>query len=371
MTLNSRRILILTDWYLPGYKAGGPITSVFNMLKCIASQADFFVLTRNTDWHDDVPYDLEPDVWLENEDGYRVKYMSKPGITHVMAEIRSQTFDVVYFNGIYSPLFNSIPLLRFLSARRRPELIVAPRGMLNANAIALKSIRKIILLSIMQSCGIARKVRFHSTGPLETEAIRNVFPNAVVHEIANIPAVSDILVGSKKSIGFLSVARISPVKNTLLLLRTFHSAGSLDLTLVGTTDDAAYLQDCLETIDANPEFHCLGGKDHAAIIEYYRKSRFFVSMTTGENFGHAIIEALAHGCPAIISDRTPWNDLEAFGAGFVVPLSDGERWEEVLRRAAEMDNQEYHRMSTRAIEYVKRKFDVDQLKAAYIQLFSA
>ena len=35
----------------------------------------------------------------------------------------------------------------------------------------------------------------------------------------------------------------------------------------------------------------------------------FLLPTGGENFGHAIFEALSCGVPALISDRTPWRDL--------------------------------------------------------------
>ena len=64
-------------------------------------------------------------------------------------------------------------------------------------------------------------------------------------------------------------------------------------------------------------------------------------MTSGENFGHAIIEALACGCPVIISDQTPWNDLESFGAGWVIPLDDEKRWKSVINMANVMDSESF------------------------------
>ena len=53
--------------------------------------------------------------------------------------------------------------------------------------------------------------------------------------------------------------------------------------------------------------------------------------TAGENFGHAIQEALAAGCPVLISDRTRWRDLAPKGVGWDLPLSAPDRFVAVLR----------------------------------------
>ena len=37
---------------------------------------------------------------------------------------------------------------------------------------------------------------------------------------------------------------------------------------------------------------------------------FSYSLQKVKNYGHVIFEALAGGCIPIISDQTPWNDIE-------------------------------------------------------------
>ena len=44
--------------------------------------------------------------------------------------------------------------------------------------------------------------------------------------------------------------------------------------------------------------------------------------TTGENFGHTILESFMAGCPVIISDQTPWKKLAQAGIGLDIPLKD-------------------------------------------------
>ena len=57
-----------------------------------------------------------------------------------------------------------------------------------------------------------------------------------------------------------------------------------------------------------------------------RRSDLFLLPTGGENFGHAIFEALSCGVPALISDQTPWRGLAAQRAGWDLPLDAPERF---------------------------------------------
>lgn len=42
--------------------------------------------------------------------------------------------------------------------------------------------------------------------------------------------------------------------------------------------------------------------------------------TFNENYGHAIVESFVAGLPVVISDRTPWRNLEKINAGWDIPL---------------------------------------------------
>ena len=82
-----------------------------------------------------------------------------------------------------------------------------------------------------------------------------------------------------------------------------------------------------------------------------REHDIFFFPTLGENFGHVILEALCAGCPILISDQTPWRDLEEKDVGWDMPLSKPEMFQEVLQRCVDMNNDEYVKWSERAQEY--------------------
>ena len=73
--------------------------------------------------------------------------------------------------------------------------------------------------------------------------------------------------------------------------------------------------------------------------------------TKGENFGHAIFEALSCGVPALLSDRTPWRALERQGAGWDLPLAEPRRFAQVIDTYARFDEADRarHRTSARLL----------------------
>ena len=42
--MSKKKILVFVDWYLPGFKAGGPIRSCANLISHFSNEYDFFVL---------------------------------------------------------------------------------------------------------------------------------------------------------------------------------------------------------------------------------------------------------------------------------------------------------------------------------------
>ncbi len=340
------------------------------MISSLRDEVDFSIVTRNTDWFDQHPYDETPDRWIQRF-GSEVFYSSGLHLLRVIRSL-SKKVDAVYMNGFYSPSFNAIPLMYALLFKQNVKIIVAPRGMLNQNAIAIKSVQKQLLIRLLRMLGLQSRVLFHATSTKEKEAIQNVYPKAKVKVVSNVvvTANGDALPNKRKG-DFLSVGRISPVKNTIELVKLFSQLNEAKLKLIGTADEANYFDRCNQVVKANSNITLVGGRNAEEIKQDYQEAGFFILMTSGENFGHAIIEALSFGCPVIISDQTPWNDIEQFGAGWVIPLSDKKRWNEAINEALAMNDEAYQQMSARAIAYVKTRFNFEEIRSNYLELFGA
>jgi hypothetical protein len=74
---HKKRVLVFIDWYLPGYKAGGPVRSMANMTAHLSDEIDFYIVTRNSEYGDNTPYkDVESDKWTDFAEGVKVWYCS-------------------------------------------------------------------------------------------------------------------------------------------------------------------------------------------------------------------------------------------------------------------------------------------------------
>src|SRR5690554_6888758 len=57
----------------------------------------------------------------------------------------------------------------------------------------------------------------------------------------------------------------------------------------------------------------------------------------GENFGHVILESFMAGRPVVISDQTPWRNLEEKQAGWDLPLAEIKQFSNVITELANMN----------------------------------
>ena len=109
-----KKILVLIDWYLPGYKAGGPIQSAANLVARLKGDFDFAVITADTDFNDTAPYpNIKSDEWTILPDGTRLYYFSKKEkkFSTLKKLILKEQADVIYLNSLFSVFYSIYPLL--------------------------------------------------------------------------------------------------------------------------------------------------------------------------------------------------------------------------------------------------------------------
>jgi len=363
------RVLLFIDWFYPGFKAGGPVTSNLNMVEALRSEIDFFVVTRHTDYGDTTPYaEVPPDRWVSLKEGLSVYYFSERKLSPAVLWHLSKRAQctIWYINGIYSPLFSILPLL-FARLQRISRVVVAARGMLSEHAFTVKGNKKRFFLSLSRLLGLYKRLRFHATNADEAQAVTRVMgPKTSVFVAPNLATLSSApftpKVKSSETLRLISLARVSPEKNCLFALELLSkcNCGAIQLDWFGQLHDPAYVEACKRFAAELPEpirvlFH--GGVAPDQIPLLLQDADFFLLPTRGENFGHAIVEALLSGTPVIISDNTPWRDLTSKGIGWDISLQHPEQFVVAIEAAAAMDKGQYAQMSLKA-----REFALTQLK---------
>ncbi|MBL4577891.1 MAG: glycosyltransferase family 4 protein [Flavobacteriales bacterium] len=348
---------------MPGYRAGGPIQSLANLVENLIDEFKFSIVTRNTDYLQSEPYpDLVSDQWID-QGRLRLRYISnaKLNYANIRKLLLEQEYDIVYINSMFSYYFTLLPL--WILRGRGKEIILAPRGMLAASALGIKPMRKRIFLFICSALGLFRNIRFQATSEQEVKDLQVVFGSGSSIKFApNIPAlVPDLLDEAREklagSVNLVSVARISPEKNLLYALNILRRVkGKVQFDIYGGVYAEQYWKSCKELIDAMPENITITvhhGVNRSELFPLLQRSHFLFLPSQGENFGHIIMESLACGCPVIISDQTPWRKLEISNVGYDIDLGLETEFIETIEACVDMDQDEYNQKSSSAWKFAK------------------
>lgn len=383
MELHKKKILIFIDWYVPGFKAGGPIRSVKNLVDQLKEKAEFFIFTRDRDYGSVEAYpNIKPDTWVSIEKNVQVFYCSPENLKKsTLKQILSgRPYNKIYINGIYSWYYSILPVFLMGKDQKR-KTIIAARGMLARSAIGVKQNKKKIFLFLARTTNLYTGVTFHATGIQEKEDILEQLGIGIsIKEAANLPAAVQGIptkIGKVKINGELSlvnIARIAPEKNTLFALQVLAECPadfSLSLDLYGPVYDKIYWRDCeqlIEGLPANIKVRYQGNLPNDQVNESLQKYHFFYLPSRGENFGHSILEAFSAGLPVVISDQTPWKDLYNKKVGYDLPL-EKVKFLEAIVEACQMDQAKYDEWSYHAKSLAKRTSEDPTTLEAYRQIF--
>ncbi|MFB6257810.1 MAG: glycosyltransferase [Flavobacteriales bacterium] len=375
------KVLVFIDHFLPGYKAGGPVRSCANMIERLKDRARFLVITSDREYMEDSPYpDVERDRWNERDHG-AVFYASPASQTAstLKRSIEEVDPDVVYINGIYSYRFSILPLRILKKERAATRVVVAPRGMLAPGAMSVKPLKKRLFLTAARLMGLFNGVKFHATKEEERDEIHRWIGGSKVQTVPNLPPSvnpgSDPGIEKKPgALRLVSIARIAPEKNTLGLLGSLESVneGSIDLDLCGPVYDEKYWERCKKVIDRMPDgirVRHIDGVPPDRTASLVRDHHAFILFTKGENFGHAIMEALLAGRPVIISNRTPWKNVEDKGVGRLVDLEDLASAGNAIREFLDMEASAYEVVRGKVRSYAERIHQEYALEENYEKLF--
>ena len=207
-------VLVAIDWYLPAYRAGGPIRSIANLVAALGDEIDFRIVCGNRDLGDveDLPVPTRCWTPLHNAS---VQYLPQDAWTAstwkgLMEEVQP---DRLYLNSLYSGPFSRLPW-KVAKSMGIPTTL-APRGMLGPGALSIKPWRKKAWLTVQRWSGNYERITWHASTAQERNEIEQWFPKAQVHIALNLPVPYDPLPlpTTTDTLHLLSVGRVHPIKN--------------------------------------------------------------------------------------------------------------------------------------------------------------
>jgi len=379
------KVLVITPFYEPGFKGGGPIRSIKNLVDKLGNEFEFLVVTKDRDLGDQRPYDLERNKWLQVGLA-KVFYVNNAELTVSMVDgfIRNESCDVLYLNSFFSFKFS----IQFLLAVRlfkfkRVPIVLAPRGEFSSGALKLKSFKKKVYIAVAKTFGLYRSVVWQGSTELEAHDIHKTMniDLASIVVAKNLPAKPRIASGfdidAEGRIRIVFLSRIAPKKNLAYALSVLREVSiQVEFDIYGPKEDVKYWDTCFESIgllpsNINVNYH--GAIHSDRVSDMLSRYDLFFFPTMGENYGHVIAESLAAGTPVLISDQTPWCELEKDGIGWAFPLDDRAAFIRVIQDFHQYSDRSDHRklIQKQALKRIYSHLDIEANRKLFLFAFDA
>ena len=359
-----KNILIFTDWYLPAYKAGGPVKSIAALVFYLKDEFNFYIITSNRDVFAVKPHkNIKSNTWQTLINGEQVYYFSDEifSFKNLLALLKEITCDAVYLNSFFSKRFTIYPLLQKKLNNIKVPILLAPRGMLGSGALNLKSKKKNAFISLAKAAGLYKNIIWHATSLQEENEIKHIFGNAVpIKNISNLilPPADSRNDYSKEinQVKICFVSRIAKKKNLLFALQVLQTItkGNIIFDIYGPAEDEVYVNTCKELAKQLPNNISVSFKGDLQGIEVeqtLKNYHLFFLPTLNENFGHAIVEAMLNGCIPLISDATPWRNLQAQNLGWDISLTEKEKFVVAIHEMLQTNQADFEKKSKAIQQY--------------------
>jgi glycosyltransferase involved in cell wall biosynthesis len=379
------RILHVVPAYAPAWRYGGPIRSVHELCRSLARHGhDVHVYTTNVDGPDTL--DLPTGVPIDR-DGVKVWYYPvqfRPlwysrGMARKLRETVAY-FDVVHLHSIF--LWPTMAAARE-AERRRVPYVAAPRGMLVKDLFAKKRrVIKWLWFYLCEKRTLERASAIHATSDLEVDEARRfklkrprfvVIANGVTMEAADLattaPERCDEVIGPKRYVLF--VGRINWKKGLDRLVKSMALVSTDVQLVIAGNDEGGYRAD-VEAIAREcgvvDRVVFTGPVDGSAKAKLFTNASVLALPSYSENFGNVVLEAMACGCPVLVTPEVGLASVvRDTRAGLV---ADGEP--SVLARALSSilgDVESAREMGRRGRETVQSEFGWDAIATKVEELY--
>ena len=313
MTAYKDNIIYVPTWSL---KYGGPVTSIYNLLKIIGKDATL----------------ISKSFEHQNK---KVNYLSKnqsflPFWRFLFSKlffklIFSTKRTYLFINGCWDLVGLFLIIFGVISKKR---IIIHPRGMLLIKAVNKNKFIKNIIINFIYKPLENHFQLFLCSSKKEKKDLLNIFPNSKIIIIPNYQYLPKIR-SNKKKINFnkkrlLFLSRIYPKKGIIELLQAWSKINlkNWELIICGPIEEDFKKRffRMLKDLPKN-NYKYLGLIKFSKRYSLLTSCDAFILPSHHENFGNVILEALHAGLPVITSRNTPWEIIEENSCGKLINAS--------------------------------------------------
>jgi glycosyltransferase involved in cell wall biosynthesis len=277
--------------------------------------------------------------------------------------VHVRDFDLVHVHAVFS--HSSIAAGRACRHGGVPY-IVRPLGTLDPWSLSRHAWRKRLLLRVAVRSLLSGAAAMHYTSDEEGRLAETALPGLPRRVVVPLGVDEQLFADGPLEIAdgapyVLAMSRLDAKKGLEILIDAFHHLvaqhpGSPWSLIIAGDGDAAYVRSLRAAAEAGAgaaRIAFRGWVDGADRVALLRGARLFALPSYQENFGIAMVEALAAGVPAMVAPGVNLGaEVEMAGAGWVVSR-DRTIWQHALA-AVTADDRELRSRAMRAREYAER-----------------
>jgi len=358
---------------------GGPSHGVRMMAAASAKTMDVEVVATSYG----TPQGIEDPhrTWQYDEDG--VVYRLFPRTTAVRWNLslpltrwllsHAAQYDVLH---VHAPF--SYPTLAGCSAATRSGVpyVYRTMGILDPWSLKRRAWKKWPYYQLLEKRNLRDASIVHVTSEAERQAIEKLGFGERVRVVGYgvaLPAPVHRVPGQTVRvlfIGRLHSKKCLPVLLDALAKLRAEGETTLQLDIAGGGDDLyrQELEERARRLGIEAHVHFLGFVRGEAKARAFSESDVFVLPSYHENFGLAVVEALAAGLPAIVSDGVALADeIDAAGAGIRAAAGDVQSLADALRRM--VDPVSRAEAGERARQLVARRFTIEAMESGLEEMY--
>lgn len=278
---------------------------------------------------------------------------------------------VVHTHGLW------VPAVRAAALTARPTkrpLVVSPKGMLSARALAVKPLKKRVGWHLYQRRLLSQAAAFQATSEREAADIRRLGfrqPIAVIpHGVATAPPHAPRSGGHGRQALFLS--RFHPIKGIPDLVEAWALVRPAGWRLLLAGPDEGGHRAEVERLIADRGLSdtvtvrgAVGEDEKRSLLG---SADLFVLATHSENFGVVVAEALAAGLPVITTRGAPWESLITHKCGWWTNVGS-QAVAEALRDATSLPPDALQAMGARGKAYVDAELSWERSARSHLALY--
>ena len=369
------RICLVSSSFYPATFYGGPISATWDLSKKLAENGhEIYVSTTNA--NGDNKLSVESNVFLEKQNNVFVKYYN---------EQITNKFSLSFLFGIWSDIKKSdIVYIQYLfhytvffsllfSVFQKKKIVVCPRGSFSVFTLNNKlPFIKLLWLNFFIK-PLLNKIIWQACSYLEERDILNKFPNAdvkIINDGIDYESFQNSILVSRNellnkftgitfddvSIIFFSMGRLHKIKGFDVLIDAFNLFLVKDkyakLIIAGRDDGVGKkLENQIKKLNLSSSVFLIGAVNFEDKKLLLNNCDYFTLASEFESFGIVIAEALSCGKPVVISNKTPWKDIQINNCGI---LADNEK-NSFSDAFSKIINEKYE--SSLIKNYVKNNYD--------------